>query len=117
MKKFAKISALIAALVLALAFVGCKDSDDDDDSSLIATFRTEEEDGGYGYCYVYFYDDNTLKMADNVVSFTGTYEGNPTVDGTITGIFAEGGKLVFYISGNVLTVKDSDGDVITFIKQ
>ena len=33
MRKFAKISAVLAAMVLALAFVGCKSDDDDDDDA------------------------------------------------------------------------------------
>ena len=35
MKKFAKILAVLAAMVLALAFVGCKDDDDDDEQSYL----------------------------------------------------------------------------------
>ena len=31
MRKFAKISAVLAAMVFALAFAGCKSDDDDDD--------------------------------------------------------------------------------------
>ena len=37
MRKFAKISAVLAAMVLALAFVGCKDDDDDDDDPSVVT--------------------------------------------------------------------------------
>ena len=33
MRKFAKISAVLAAMVLALGFAGCKSDDDDDDVS------------------------------------------------------------------------------------
>ena len=39
MRKFAKISAVLAAMVLALAFVGCKDDDDDDDDPSVVTIE------------------------------------------------------------------------------
>ena len=44
MRKFAKISAVLAAMVLVLAFVGCKDDDDDDDSSIVTTWYCTETD-------------------------------------------------------------------------
>ena len=45
MRKFAKISAVLAAMVLALAFVGCKDDDDDDDDpSVVTTWYCTETD-------------------------------------------------------------------------
>ena len=45
MRKFAKISAVLAAMVLALAFVSCKDDDDDDDDpSVVTTWYCTEED-------------------------------------------------------------------------
>ena len=37
MRKFSKTSAVLAAMVLALAFVGCKDYDDDDDDPSVVT--------------------------------------------------------------------------------
>ena len=86
MRKFAKISAVLAAMVLALAFVGCKDDDDDDDDpSVVTTWYGTEN---YATETIYFYDDNTFKMEvtmDKVtmVGATGTYSGDTTKNGKI----------------------------------
>ena len=90
MRKFAKISAVLAAMVLALAFVGCKD-DDDDDPSVVTTWyctETDEDDGSVVTETVYFYDDNTFKLEATMnkvtmVVATGTYSGDTTKDGKI----------------------------------
>ena len=90
MRKFAKISAVLAAMVLALAFVGCKDDDDDDDDpSVVTTWyctETDEEDGSVVTETLYFYDDSTFKMVMssegvNVTAATGTFTGDTTKDG------------------------------------
>ena len=92
MRKFAKISAVLAAMVLALAFVGCKDDDDDDDDpSVVTTWYCTEEDEDDGSVVtenVYFYDDSTFKVVDssegvNVTAATGTYTGDTTKDGNV----------------------------------
>ncbi|MDO5773601.1 MAG: hypothetical protein Q4P16_04770 [Spirochaetales bacterium] len=91
MRKFAKISAVLAAMVLALAFVGCKDDDDDDDPSVVTTWyctETDEDDGSVVTETVYFYDDNTFKAVEssegvNVTFATGSYTGDTTKDGNI----------------------------------
>ena len=92
MRKFAKISAVLAAMVLALAFVGCKDDDDDDDDPSVVTtwYCTEEddEDGSVITETVYFYDDSTFKVVEssegvNVTAATGTYTGDTTKDGNV----------------------------------
>ena len=91
MRKFAKISAVLAAMVLALAFVGCKDDDDDDDEdpSVVTTwYCTEEDDGSVVTETLYFYDDNTFKMVMssegvNVTAATGTFTGDTTKDGNV----------------------------------
>ena len=80
MRKFAKISAVLAAMVLALAFVGCKSDDDDDSGSAIinpgsgvdgtgsqkAYWISEEKkaDGSYRYAqeYIEFTDATTLEV-------------------------------------------------------
>ena len=82
MRKFAKISAVLAAMVLALAFVGCKDDDDDDPSVVTAWYSAK--DGATET--VYFYDDNTFKAVEssegvNVTFATGSYTGDTTKDG------------------------------------
>ena len=86
MRKFAKISAVLAAMVLALAFVGCKDDDDDDDDPSVVTAWYSAEDGATET--VYFYDDNTFKAVEssegvNVTFATGSYTGDTTKDGNI----------------------------------
>ena len=92
MRKFAKISAVLAAMVLALAFVGCKDDDDDDDDpSVVTTWYCTEEDEDDGSIVtetLYFYDDNTFKMimsseGVNITAATGTYTGDTTKDGNV----------------------------------
>ena len=86
MRKFAKISAVLAAMVLALAFVGCKDDDDDDDDPSVVTAWYSAEDGATET--VYFYDDSTFKLEVTMnkvtmVGATGTYSGDTTKDGKI----------------------------------
>lgn len=68
MRKFAKISAVLAAMVLALAFAGCKSSsDDDDDAKPIQAIVINGD-------VVTLYDDGTviIKASDGTTS-NGTY--------------------------------------------
>ena len=68
MRKFAKISAVLAAMVLALAFAGCNSSsDDDDDAKPIQAIVINGD-------VVTLYDDGTviIKASDGTVS-NGTY--------------------------------------------
>ena len=68
MRKFAKISAVLAAMVLALAFAGCKsDDDDDDDAKSIQAIVINGD-------VVTLYDDGTviIKVSDGTTS-NGTY--------------------------------------------
>ncbi len=94
MRKFAKISAVLAAMVLALAFVGCKDDDDDDDDdpSVVTTWYTQEVDDDDESVVmtetVYFYDDSTFKVVEssdgvNINFAAGTYSGDTTKDGNV----------------------------------
>ena len=79
MRKFAKISAVLAAMVLALAFVGCKDDDDDDDDpSVVTTWYCEAESSP-----VYFYDDGSVKAELGGETYSGSYSGDTTKDGDI----------------------------------
>ncbi len=88
MRKFAKISAVLAAMVLALAFVGCKnDDDDDDDEPSVVTTWASNDYSSNRYVF-YFYDDNTFKSTRSVSGITyehlsGTYTGDSTTVGTI----------------------------------
>ena len=135
MRKFAKISAVLAAMVLTLAFVGCKDDDDDDDSSIVTAWYSAE-DGATET--VYFYDDSTFKLEATMnkvtmVGATGTYSGDTTKDGkikmTIKKIFDEktnglvdcpASEAEGYatINGTVLTLLgDAEEDNEVFIKK
>ena len=64
MRKFAKISAVLAAMVLALAFVGCKNDDDDDDDAKPIQAIVINGD------VVTLYDDGTviIKASDGTTS-------------------------------------------------
>ena len=136
MRKFAKISAVLAAMVLALAFVGCKDDDDDDDDPSVVTtwYCTEEDESGSSETMtLYFYDDNTFKMifSDGEITATaatGTYTGDTTKDGTIkltaTKMIDDNGNLVDcnettegIISGNKMTIEEEEdeGETVTTI--
>ena len=114
MKKLAKIMAVFAAIMMALAFAGCN-NDDDDDPSTVAVYNGTDEDGAE--FVLTFYDDNTLvavmKSSDwSGTVMAGTYTGNPSKDGTITVsltkfIDFETGKLVD-ASEEVKAVADGD---------
>ena len=97
MRKFAKISAVLAAMVLALAFAGCKsDDDDDDDAKPIQTIVVQGED-------ITLYDDGTVIAKES---------NGKTSKGTYT---KEDGKIVIKDSeGNTIEAKStSDGKVDT----
>ena len=90
MKKLAKIMAVFAAIMMALAFVGCN-NDDDDEPSTVAVFKATFEDAEVGTVtqVATFYNDNTIvvngEAGDKKATLmTGTYTGDPSKDGTIT---------------------------------
>ena len=112
MRKFAKISAVLAAMILALAFAGCKSDDDDDDdvsSSTLGISGTEkaywisveeEKDGStkYAKTYIEFTSDTTGK--------TYKYFDQDDVDkgkASSVGYFVET-EATFTTSGNTLTL-------------
>ena len=116
MKKLAKIMAVFAAIMMALAFAGCNNYDDDDPST-VAVYKVthEDEDVGTVTQLATFYDDNTIvvngEAGDKKATFmTGTYTGDPSKDGTITlsvtKIFYQG-KL---IDATEEVKKEYDGD-------
>ena len=87
MKKLAKIMAVFAAIMMALAFAGCN-NDDDDDPSTVAVYKATDENDGATYT-LSCYDDNTFVIDGEkgdlkCTVMAGTYTGNPSKDDTIT---------------------------------
>ncbi len=131
MRKFAKISAVLAAMVLALAFVGCKsDDDDDDDPSVVTEWSCVNSDE---QMTLYFYDDSSFKveLSGDVVA-SGAYSGDTTaitavINLTFTKIInEETGKLedcsikttATPVSGYLaLNLSDLDMGVLQFTKK
>lgn len=114
MKKLAKIMAVFAAIMMALAFVGCNNDDDDDPSTVAVYKATEEYDGVTVTCY----DDNTFVITaeangEKVTLMTGTYTGDPTKDGaltiSLTKMADDDGKLV---DADADTKKYADGEYV-----
>ena len=107
MRKFAKISAVLAAMVLALAFAGCK-SDDDDDAKPIQAIVINGD-------VVTLYDDGTviIKASDGTTS-NGTYtkaDGKIVIKdskgNTIEAKSTTDGKVD---TSEPVTIKDKDGN-------
>ena len=108
MRKFAKISAVLAAIILALAFVGCKNDDDDDDAKPIQAIVINGD-------VVTLYDDGTviIKASDGTTS-NGTYtkaDGKIVIkDGkgnTTEAKSTSDGKVD---TSEPVTIKDKDGN-------
>ena len=109
MRKFAKISAVLAAMVLALAFAGCKsDDDDDDDAKPIQAIVINGD-------VVTLYDDGTviIKASDGTTS-NGTYtkaDGKIVIKdskgNTIEAKSTTDGKVD---TSEPVTIKDKDGN-------
>ena len=108
MRKFAKISAVLAAMVLALAFAGCKSDDDDDDAKPIQAIVINGD-------VVTLYDDGTviIKASDGTTS-NGTYT---KADGKIVIKDSKGNSIEAKSTsdGKVdisepVTLKDKDGN-------
>ncbi len=89
MRKFAKISAVLAAMVLALAFAGCNSSSDDDDGSV-----------KYAESYIEFTSDTTAKCYEYFDQEDVDDEAAPSV-----GYFLDT-EVNFKTNGNTLTVTD-----------
>ncbi|MDO5772914.1 MAG: hypothetical protein Q4P16_01225 [Spirochaetales bacterium] len=114
MRKFAKISAVLAAMVLALAFAGCKSDDDDDDVSS-STLGISGAEKAY-WISVEEKDDGSVKYAKSYIEFTsGTtaksykyYDQNDVdikEEAPSVGYFLDT-EVSFKTSGNTLTVTD-----------
>lgn len=71
MKKLLKISAFLAAMMLALSFVACS-SDDDDEPSVVTTWTSEET------MTLRFLDDGSFNvtMSELGTVAKGTYTGD-----------------------------------------
>lgn len=118
MKKLAKIMAVFAAIMMALAFAGCN-NDDDDDPSTVAVFEATKEYNGVTFTVlVTCYDDNTFVITEEangekVTLMTGTYTGDPTKDGaltiSLTKMADDDGKLV---DADADTKKYADGEYV-----
>lgn len=119
MKKLAKIMAVFAAIMMALAFAGFN-NDDDDDPSTVAVYKAtyEEEHVGTVTELVMCYDDNTFVITaeangEKVTLMTGTYTGDPAKDGaltiSLTKMVDDDGKLV---DADADTKKYADGEYV-----
>lgn len=80
MKKLLKVSAFLAAMMLALTFVAC--SSDDDEPSVVTTWNAEE---GAEAMVLNFLDDSSFNvtMGELGTVAKGTYTGDTTSNGTI----------------------------------
>lgn len=89
MKLFSKLAVVAAALLLVSVFTGCNNSSSGSGPETLAVFEGISESYGYA-CTLTCYDDESWDLyVENtpVGSFTyakGTYEGDPTKDGTFT---------------------------------
>lgn len=93
MKKFTKMMAVFAALMMALSFAGC--SDDDDGPSAVATYKNV--DIGEGDTTITFYDNATFEgvMDEHGVVAKGTYTGDAKKagDGVMTHMMDDKGVM------------------------
>ncbi len=131
MRKFAKISAVLAAMVLALAFAGCNSSSDDDDEGN-GTSSTKNILAGKTYYSIDFEKVDYTSESNNEakirvgmfafdsngqkVKFTGLEYNfkNGAVDENKDNII-ESDELNYSVSGSTLTIKEL-GNLIATIK-
>ena len=131
MRKFAKISAVLAAMVLALAFAGCNSSSDDDDEGN-GTSSTKNILAGKTYYSIDFKKVDYTSESNNEakirvgmfafdsngqkVKFTGLEYNfkNGAVDENKDNII-ESDELNYSVSGSTLTIKEL-GNLIATIK-
>lgn len=103
MKKFAKLSAVLAAMVLALSFVGCSDDDDDDDDGLQAVTEVD-----------------TSKLATGTYKYTMTntaYSQGQSMNGTETGQVAMINSAdTVSMTTQSFIIRCSDSDVYNSVK-
>ena len=117
MRKFAKISAVLAAMVLALAFAGCKSDDDDDDDVSGSTLgvsgaekaywiSVEEEKGEDGVKYAKSYIEFTSDTTAKCYRYFDQDDVDNKKEAPSVGYFLEN-DVTFKISGNTLTATGS----------
>ncbi|MCR5761754.1 MAG: hypothetical protein K6G00_00050 [Treponema sp.] len=83
MKCFSKVAAILAALMLACAFIACS-NDTSDDKTVVATFSNSQTITETSTVYT-FYSDNTVSIKDVEGTETHTYSGSPeATSGTVT---------------------------------
>lgn len=127
MKRFTKVIAVISALVLACAFVGCKNDTSSDDTSSSDSIVTPDNDSTSDddsasnsdsssstqkqivsewesnlpptYTLV-FYSDGTVENISSISNVVGTYTGDASKDGEITfkGQTVQGVDIIFTYS-------------------
>lgn len=106
MKQFTKIAAVLAALVLASAFVACSDGNDRGSrNSVICTWVQSNNASNY---YVFYADKTVEVWIDNTLTYsknTVTYTGNPIADGSTVAIKTVSGVTLFTftVSGSTAT--------------
>ena len=109
MRKFAKISAVLVAMVLALAFAGCKSDDDDDDDVSGSTaywISVEEEKGEDGVKYAKSYIEFTSDTTAKIYKYFDQEDVDNKEEAPSVGYFLEN-EVTFTTSGNTLTATDS----------
>ena len=124
MRKFAKISAVLAAMVLALAFAGCNSSSDDDDGN--GTSSTKNILAGKTYYSIDFKkmeytsaETNKVKIRVSMCAFDSNGQKakwaelaydfkNGAVDKNNNNII-QSDEFDYSVSGSTLTIKDNDG--------
>ena len=115
MRKFAKISAVLAAMVLALAFAGCKSDDDDDDvsGSTLGVSGAEkaywisvkEKKGEVGVKYAKSYIEFTSDTTAKCYKYYDQDDVNIKKEAPSVGYFLDT-EVTFKTSGNSLTATD-----------
>ena len=115
MRKFAKISAVLAAMVLALAFAGCKSDDDDDDvsGSTLGVSGAEkaywisvkEKEGEVGVKYAKSYIEFTSDTTAKCYKYYDQDDVDIEKEAPSVGYFLDT-EVTFKTSGNSLTATD-----------
>ncbi len=118
MKFFSKIAAILAALMLACAFVACSnDGGSSDDESSVATFiGTSGDVNGITFS---FSSNNKVTISGGGNSTVGTYTENPSAtsgSGTVSYYDSGAGSSYtdnYSISGNTMTISGGWNGTLT----
>ena len=129
MKFFSKVAAILAALMLACAFVACSNDSSDGGSSVANSSASAPDVSGETLLVTFVKNsDNSIRFytgnkvigifdGDTANPVGGTYTGSPTSDGTVTCSGALAITATISNSGNTLTYTNSRGRVQTYTKQ